>query len=111
MGVYMVYTVDEIRRRVAPIAVRYKIPSIYLFGSYARGDATEKSDVDLLIRRRGSAVQGLLMGALYNDLSESLQKPVDLVTMETLEQRNTRERTPWFIDTLEKERVLLYGQQ
>ena len=107
----MIYSVDEIRRRVSPVAAKYQIPSIYLFGSYARGDATEKSDIDLLIRRRGSTVHGLLMGALYNDLSESLEKPIDLVTMEALEQQSTQERTPWFVDTLQKERLHIYGEQ
>ena len=44
-----IYTVDEITAAVKPIAEKYGIDKVWLFGSYARGEATEKSDVDLLI--------------------------------------------------------------
>ena len=37
----MIYAVDEIARIVRPIAQRYGLRAVYLFGSYARGAATE----------------------------------------------------------------------
>lgn len=45
----MIYTVEEIRRRITSVAVRYRLKAMYLFGSYARGEATDESDIDLLI--------------------------------------------------------------
>lgn len=45
----MIYTAEEIRRRIIPVAVRYRWKAVYLFGSYARGEATDESDIDLLI--------------------------------------------------------------
>lgn len=42
----MIYTIEEITERVRPVAEKYGLRSVYLFGSYARGDATEESDVD-----------------------------------------------------------------
>lgn len=45
----MIYTAEEIRRRITPVAVRYRLKAGYLFGSYARGEATDESDIDLLI--------------------------------------------------------------
>lgn len=45
----MIYTAEEIRRCITPIAVRYRLKAVYLFGSYARGEATDESDIDLLI--------------------------------------------------------------
>ena len=45
----MIYTIEEIRRRITPVAVRYRLKAVYLFGSYARGEATDESDIDLLI--------------------------------------------------------------
>ena len=45
----MIYTVEEIRRRITPVAVRHRLKAVYLFGSYARGEATDESDIDLLI--------------------------------------------------------------
>ena len=41
--------IDEIREKVTPIAKKYDIKEVYLFGSYARGEADENSDVDLVI--------------------------------------------------------------
>ena len=37
-------TQDEIREAVRTVASKYNIENVYLFGSYARGDATEDSD-------------------------------------------------------------------
>lgn len=45
----MIYTVEEIRRYITPVAVRYRLKAVYLFGSYARGEATDESDEELLI--------------------------------------------------------------
>ena len=105
----MVYTLDEIRSRIAPVAEKYQLRAVYLFGSYARNEATETSDVDILIDRHGSVIRGMFdMGGLYNDLRESVGKEIDLVTTQTLEQQNTQQRTPWFVENLRKEMVLLY---
>ena len=46
-----IYTLDEIRSIANPIARRYKIAALYLFGSYARGEATAESDLDFRVDR------------------------------------------------------------
>ena len=43
----MSYTVSEIKERAVPIAKEYGIKQMSLFGSYARGDANDESDVDI----------------------------------------------------------------
>ena len=45
----MIYTAEEIRRCITPVAVRYRLKAVYLFGSHTRGEATDESDIDLLI--------------------------------------------------------------
>ena len=40
-GMFMIYTLDEIKKRIIPVIEKYSIPAMYLFGSYARGEATE----------------------------------------------------------------------
>ena len=45
----IIYTVDEIRKIVSPIAQKYGVAALYLFGSYARGEATVESDIDFLM--------------------------------------------------------------
>ncbi len=105
----MIYTIEEIKKRVEPVARKYDLHAVYLFGSYARNEATENSDVDVLIDRTNSKVKSMFdMGGLYSDLCDCIGKKVDLVTTQTLEQNSTRMRTPWFIDTVIKERVPIY---
>ena len=45
----MVYSINEIRDKIIPICNRYSIAKIGVFGSYAKGKATEESDIDLLV--------------------------------------------------------------
>lgn len=113
--VYLVYSIDDLRKKITPVAQKYHLRAVYLFGSYARNEATEDSDVDILIDRDGSKIRGMLgtggmlgMGGLYNDLRESIGKEIDLVTTQTLEQESTRFRAPVFIDTLRSEMVKIY---
>lgn len=105
----MILTVDELKNRIAPIAKKYELRAVYLFGSYARNEATDDSDVDILIDRTDSKIKGMFdMGGLYNDLSKSIGKEIDLVTTQTLEQANTRRRTPLFVENLQTERLKIY---
>ena len=105
----MIYTMEELRNRIVPVTRKYRLPAVYLFGSYARNEATEQSDVDILIDRDGSSIRGMFdMGGLYAELRESVGKEIDLVTLQTLRQKSTRNRTPWFVDNLERDMVTLY---
>lgn len=97
------YSVDEIRKIIAPIAKQHGVDRVYLFGSYARGEATEQSDIDLFID--ASSIRGLFaMGGLYADLEDALQKQLDIVTAKSLKY-NTDTR---FVSNIKKDRVLLY---
>lgn len=61
----MIYSFKEIQRRVAPLIKKYGIPALYLFGSYARGEATDDSDMDFLVDTTGTELTSLLrLGAL-----------------------------------------------
>lgn len=104
----MVYTLDDLKQKIAPIAKKYGIPAVYLFGSYARGDATDESDVDVLIQREGSLIIGWMIGGLYNDLQETLNKNIDLVTVESLEQHADRRSGRTFAENLMRERRAIY---
>ena len=96
----MVYTIDEIKLRVMPIIRKYNIPAMYLFGSYAKGKATETSDVDLLIATSDS---GLRFFDLVESLRESLCKKVDVLTLEQLND-NTQ-----LLNEILKDGIRIYG--
>src|SRR5205823_6189748 len=72
-------TLAERRSQILGLAERYRAGNLRVFGSVARGDNTEKCDVDLLVRpRRGCSLFGL--GGMLEDLQELLGCRVDLVT-------------------------------
>ena len=78
-----VYSIDEIREIVAPIAKQHGVDKVFLFGSYARGDATPASDVDLCVD--APKLRGLFaLGGLYADLEDALKKSIDVVTTGSL---------------------------
>mgnify|MGYP000890966939 CR=1 FL=1 len=45
----MLYTIDEIKAKIIPIAKQYNLSKVYLFGSYARGEEDENSDIDIAL--------------------------------------------------------------
>ena len=55
----MVYTIDELRDRIIPVTSKFGISKVNLFGSYARDEATDKSDVDIVIDREGSHIKSM----------------------------------------------------
>ena len=70
-------TIEEIREKSVKIAKKYKIEKISLFGSYARGDADENSDLDFLVFG-GKNFKLTMIFALAEDLREIFQKKVDV---------------------------------
>lgn len=95
-----VYTIEEIKSIVAPIAAIHNVDKIYLFGSYARGEATPNSDIDLRVDK--GRLRGLIaLGALYADLEDGLGKKLDLLTTGSLDQK--------FLQHIAKEEVLIYA--
>jgi predicted nucleotidyltransferase len=56
----------------------------WLFGSYARGEETEDSDVDILVVLDHSSPVGLKFFGTYEDLRVLLGRPVDLVVDRSL---------------------------
>ena len=106
----MILTIEEIRSKVAPIAQKYQLKAVYIFGSYAKDTATEDSDIDLLIDRTGSLIKGLFdLCCLNYDLCEATGKDIDLVTTHMLTQKRNMERSPLFIQNVLAERILIYG--
>lgn len=70
------YTIGQIQSILTPIFSSYKIRKAILFGSYAKGIAQEKSDIDLLV---DSGLKGLAFYGLLEDVVEALGKQVDLL--------------------------------
>lgn len=72
----------------------------YLFGSYAKGKATETSDVDLLV---STSITGLAFFDLIETLRESLKKKVDLLNFDQLKNN------PELLNEILQDGVKIYG--
>lgn len=73
-----------IKKTITPIARSYGVKRIYLFGSYAKGNATEDSDIDLLIEK-GKPMSLLKLSGLRQNVQEALDISVDVVTTTGIE--------------------------
>ena len=96
-----ILTLLDIKKRVSDLGSQYGAERIFLFGSYARGEATVDSDIDLRIDH--GRIKGWALGGLLMDLEASLNKKVDLLTTGSLD--NT------FLDAIKNEEVLLYERK
>lgn len=104
-----VYKIEEIAEKVRPIAEKYNIDKVYLFGSYARGEATEASDVDLRIDYTELVFNSLFgYGGLFADMEDALEKNVDIVSTNALREKINDPLTRRFVKAIKKEEKLIY---
>lgn len=95
-----ILTLDEIKSACKKVLDEYSVKYCILFGSYAKGKATEKSDVDLLI---STDVTGLRFFGIAERLRRELRKKVDLLD---LRQLNNNEE---LLDEILKDGIKVYG--
>lgn len=72
--------------RLADVCRRYGVVELSVFGSMARGEATDDSDVDLLYVLGPHARLGFSISQLEDELAEVVGRPVDLVAKRALHQ-------------------------
>lgn len=71
-------SLKRIKEIIKPILNSYGIKNVYLFGSYARGEANSKSDIDIYCDK-GNIKTLIQQGKLEDELEKSLHKDVDIV--------------------------------
>ena len=76
------------------------IQRAWIFGSFARGEDTPLSDVDLLVQYSEGGISLLKHCAMINDLEELLDRPVDLIEDGTL--------LPFAIESANRDKKLIY---
>ena len=95
-----IFTIRDIEDLVKPIAQKYKVKEIYLFGSYARGEADESSDLDFLVFG-GEGFKLTMIFALAEDLRKVLKKDVDVFEINEINKDSD------FYNVIMKERLLV----
>lgn len=88
----------SMKKTVQECARRYKVGKVWVFGSRARGDMHEGSDLDLLIEK--GELRGLELGGFVDDVSKALGLPVDVMTTGSIPDRMK--------ESIERDKVLLY---
>ena len=74
----MTYTTNEIKEKLMPIFDFIPVEKAILFGSYAKGNPTRLSDVDILIDSKGK-IKGIDFFGVLEDITEALGVQVDLI--------------------------------
>jgi len=81
-----IYSIEEIRDIVKDVAQQYGVERVWLFGSYARGEARPDSDIDLRIDK--GRIRGLFqLSGFHSDIEEKLNTRVDVLTTESLNEK------------------------
>ena len=93
-----VFTITDIKALVKPIAEKYNVDEIYLFGSYARDEADQNSDLDFLVFG-GQNFKLTMIFSLAEELRAILNKKVDVFEINEINQDSE------FYKTIMKERL------
>lgn len=72
-------TIEQIAEKIIPIAKNHGVKAIYLFGSYARNEATPESDIDLLIEP-GKIQTFTQLSRFAQDAENATSKKIDILT-------------------------------
>jgi len=96
-----ILSIESIQKTVSEICRDHGIALCYLFGSYAKGYATEKSDVDLMI---DTNITGLDFFGLVEEFRQSLHKKVDLLRLDDIKENRE------LLLEIFKDGVKIYGQ-
>ena len=94
-------SIEEIKSYILPVVKKYPVEKVILFGSYARGDASDKSDVDLIVESRG-LLRNRKIFALGGELLGELPVRVDVYDILEIENPSA------MYDNIQKEGIVIY---
>ncbi|KAB2951921.1 nucleotidyltransferase family protein [Heliorestis acidaminivorans] len=93
-----------IQKKAGPIFSRYGVVQAFIFGSFARGEETENSDIDLLIEYAPNARKSMFdFCKLIEELKDEFGRDVDVVTIKGL--------SPFLRDIVDKEKRVIYDNK
>lgn len=97
-GTKTTYTIDQLRKIIAPLVLNYGMRGAKLFGSYARGEATESSDIDVIVDK--GPCRHLAVCGLAEDIHRATGKTPDVYDISELKEGPFR-------DTVMREAIAL----
>ena len=97
------YCIDDIKAAIIPVARKYEAKRIAIFGSYARGEAGENSDIDLHLIDTGDLWGYFKLYSFKHELEACFGKNVDVLTTGAMDEE--------VLERVIKDEVLIYEQQ
>jgi predicted nucleotidyltransferase len=90
--------------QIDEICAAHKVERLFVFGSVAKGVATDQSDIDFLVRFKQMDLSGYLINLLNfkEQLSKLFKKEVDIIEEQTLSN-------PYLIQSINQNKKLVYG--
>ena len=95
--------IEQIAEKTAPVFEKYGVEYAGLFGSYARGNEKEESDIDILVRRGSKSLSLFDFIDMKDEISDALNKKVDLISEKAV--------IPYFKDHILKDLRAIYGER
>ena len=95
-----ILSIQKIKNICSDIFPAFNVEYCYLFGSYAKGNATEDSDVDLLI---STSVSGMVFYEMVETIREGLKKKVDVLNLDQLKDNID------LVNEILKDGIKIYG--
>ena len=96
-----IYSLEDIKKILYDILKETEVQKATLFGSYAKRDATEQSDIDILIDSNGK-IKGLKFFAIVELIREKFNKDVDIIEKSEINKKSKIEQE------IEKTGVVVY---
>lgn len=94
-------TTNQMIQQIAAYFKTQPVLKAWLFGSFARGEETPESDVDILVKfDQNSRVSLMMHASMIVDLEQKLNRPIDLVVDGTL--------LPFATKSAERDKILIY---
>lgn len=93
---------DKITEKIKPVAQKYNLLYVWVFGSYAKKKQRKNSDVDILVRTE-DVIGGFKIVEVKYALEEALNKKVDIVTTESIKGS--------LLDNEDLQEVLVYSSE
>ena len=102
--------VPFIEKIVAIIVSLVSPDQIVLFGSYARGNNTEKSDIDLLIVKKNLRNEREINNILYEAFFDNkINIPVDLISIDYDKYVQLNDKTGYVYKSIKEQGKIIYG--
>jgi len=98
---HKILSVEELKEVIRPVAEKYGVERIYLFGSIAKGTQTEESDYDFCIEK--GKIQGIFtFSAFYNAMEKAAGAEVDIITAKITDTE--------FLNGIKEDWAAVYGE-